>query len=244
MNTLLNEDCLVAMRKLIDSGVTVDAVLTDPPYGTTKCKWDAIVPLEPMWECLNRLIKPHGAIGLFANEPFTSLLIGSNLTGFKYRWDWDKKVPSGMCYAKYRPMQQTEDICIFTSSGEKTIYNKQMIKRDKPIVGGGMKDSDTSFANGFKALKKTYTHKNPTTLIQYCKIRRGSVHPTQKPVLLMEYLVKTYTNPGDTVLDFTMGSGTTGVACKHLGRSFVGIELDSKYFEIAKERIDNAEFSG
>lgn len=234
---LIQGDCLEEMDKLIAEGVKIDAIITDPPYGTTDCKWDSVIPFDAMWERINKLIKKNGAIVLFGSEPFTSCLICSNLNGFKYKWDWDKKIPSGMSYAKYRPMQQTEDICVFTSDGSKTIYNAQMVLREKPIKGGGMKDSDSAMTNGYKALKKTYKYKNPTTLIKFDKIRKGSVHPTQKPVELMEYLVKTYTNEGDTVLDFTMGSGSTGVACKNTNRRFIGIEQDDKYFKIAQERI-------
>ena len=135
MIRLINDDCLVAMDKLIEEGITVDAIITDPPYNTTACHWDKLIPFDEMWKRLNKLIKPNGAIVLFGSEPFTSLLISSNIKGFKYRWDWDKKIPSGMSYAKYRPMQQTEDICIFTKDGNKTIYNKQMTKRDK-LQGG------------------------------------------------------------------------------------------------------------
>ena len=234
---LYNGDCLEVMKGIPDG--SVDLVLTDPPYGTTACKWDTVIDLELMWEQLKRIIKPNGAIVMTASQPFTSVLVTSNLKGFKYCWQWDKKIPSGMSYARFRPMQQTEDICVFTRSGEKTIYNAQMILRDKPIKGGGMSKGETTNNQNLKALKKTYTHKNPTTLIQFDKIRKGSLHPTQKPVALMEYLIKTYTNEGETVLDFTMGSGTTGVACKNLNRKFIGIELDEKYFDIAKERIEN-----
>jgi len=239
---LYHGDCLEVMDRLIEQGVKVDAIITDPPYGITACKWDAIIPFDEMWDKLNKLIKQNSAIALFGNEPFTSLLISSNLKGFKYRWDWNKKIPSGMGSAKYRPMQQSEDICIFTSSGEKTIYNPQMVKRDKPIKSGG-NSIKTSVYNDFKCMgegkeyKKTYEYKNPVTLIEFDKIRRGGVHPTQKPIELMEYLIKTYTNEGDTVLDFTMGSGTTGLACKNLNRIFIGIELDEAYFKIAEERI-------
>lgn len=233
---LYNGDCLEVMKGIPDG--SVDLILTDPPYGTTACKWDTVIDLELMWEQLKRIIKPNGAIVMTASQPFTSVLVTSNLKGFKYCWQWDKKIPSGMSYARFRPMQQTEDICVFTRSGEKTIYNAQMILRDKPIKGGGMSKGETTNNQNLKALKKTYTHKNPTTLIQFDKIRKGSLHPTQKPVALMEYLVKTYTNEGETVLDFTMGSGTTGVACKNLNRNFIGIELDETYFNIAKERID------
>ena len=236
---LYQDDCLEVMDRLIKEGIKVDMVLTDPPYGTTACKWDSVIPFDKMWERLNKLIKPNGAIVLFGNEPFTSRLICSNLKGFKYRWDWNKKIPSGMSYAKYRPMQQIEDICIFTKNGEKTIYNPQMIKRDKPIKGGGMGESATAFTKSYKPLKKTYEYKNPTTLIEFDKIRKGALHPTQKPVDLLEYLIKTYTNEEDLVLDFTMGSGSAGVACLNTNRKFIGIELDEHYFDIAKDRLEN-----
>ena len=232
-------DCLEVMDELIKQNVKVDAIITDPPYGTTACKWDTVIPLDKMWIKINKLIKSNGAIALFGNEPFTSQLICSNLKGFKYRWDWNKKIPSGMSYAKYRPMQQTEDICVFTKNGERTVYNPQMIKRDKPIKGGGMGESATAFTKSYKPLKKTYEYKNPTTLIEFDKIRRGSLHPTQKPVDLLEYLIKTYTNEGNLILDFTMGSGSTGVACLNTNRKFIGIELDEKYFNIAKNRLEN-----
>ena len=228
------------MDKLIEEGIKVDMILTDPPYGTTACKWDAVIPFEPMWERVNKLIKPNGAILLFGSEPFTSRLVCSNLKGFKYRWDWNKKIPSGMSYAKYRPMQQTEDICVFTKNREKTIYNPQMTKRDKPIKSGGTKHSETSpIKEKYKNFKKTYGYKNPTTLSEFDKIRRGSLHPTQKPVDLLEYLIKTYTNEGDLILDFTMGSGSTGVACLNTNRKFIGIELNEKYFNTAKNRLEN-----
>lgn len=225
------------MKNIPDKNV--DMILCDLPYGTTACKWDIIIPFEPLWEQYNRVIKDNGAIVLFCNEPFTSTLICSNLKGFKYRWDWNKKIPSGMSYAKYRPMSQIEDIAIFTKNGKKTIYNPQMVKRNVPIKGGGMKNSDSAASNGYKPLKKTYSLKNPTTLLEFDKVRKGSKHPTQKPVALLEYLIKTYTNEGELVLDNCMGSGSTGVACKHLNRRFIGIELDKEYFEIAKNRIKN-----
>ena len=241
---LYKGDCLEMMDKLIEEGVKVDMILTDPPYGTTACKWDSVIPFDEMWERINKLIKPNGAVVLFGNEPFTSRLICSNLKGFKYRWDWNKKIPSGMGYAKYRPMQQTEDICVFTKNGEKTTYNPQMIKRDKPIKSGGnkLKDNTCSTLAGIdtsKEYKKTYEYKNPVTLIEFKKIRREAIHPTQKPVDLLEYLIKTYTNEEDLVLDFTMGSGSTGVACLNTNRKFIGIELDEKYFNIAKDRLEN-----
>jgi len=202
-NTLVHGDCLEVMKYIPDG--SIDLVLSDPPYGwlgTTACKWDSIIPLEPMWEQLKRIIKPNGAIVMTASQPFTTTLIASNMKAFKYCWVWDKKIPSGMSYARFRPMQQTEDICVFTSNGEKAMYNAQMVLRDKPIKGGGMSKGETTNNQNLKALKKTYTHKNPITLIQFDKVRKGSLHPTQKPVALMEYLIKTYTNEGETVLDF------------------------------------------
>ena len=234
--TLLFGDCLERMKEIPDG--SVDLILTDPPYGTISCKWDNVINFDLMWIELKRIIKPNGAIVLFGNEPFTSLLITSNLKGFKYRLDWNKKIPSGMSYAKYRPMQQTEDICVFTSKGEKSVYHPQMVKREKPIKSGGMKNSDSAATNGYKPLNKTYEFKNPVTLIEFDKIRKGSLHPTQKPVPLLEYLIKTYTNENETVLDFTFGSGSTGVACLNTNRKFFGIEMEEGYFNIAVERIN------
>lgn len=246
MIDLRQGDCLELMKDIPDE--SIDMILCDLPYGTTACKWDTVIPFEPLWEQYNRIIKPNGAIALFGNEPFTSRLICSNLKGFKYRMDWNKKIPSGMGYAKYRPMQQTEDIAIFTKKGEKTKYFPQMIKRDKPIKSGGNTKQAGAYS-GFKCMgegkeyKKTYEFKNPVTLIEFDKIRKGALHPTQKPVPLLEYLIKTYTSEGDVVLDNCMGSGSTGVACKNLNRNFIGIELNEEYFEIASNRIKEADGS-
>lgn len=237
---LYKGDCLEVMDVLIAMGVKVDAIITDPPYGTTACKWDSVIPFEDMWKRLKLLRKDNTPIVLFGSEPFSSYLRLSNIKEFKYDWIWDKKIPSGMSYARFQPMRQTENISVFYNN--KINFNPQMIKREKPIKSGGMGKSDSAMTNSYKPLNKIYNYKNPVTLIQFDKIRQGSIHPTQKPVALMEYLIKTYTNEGDTVLDFTMGSGTTGVACKRLNRNFIGIELDDNYFNIAKERInaDNA----
>ena len=193
-----------------------------------------------MWERYNRIIKDNGAIVLFGNQPFTTALISSNIQGFKYSFVWDKKIPSGMNYCKYRVMQQTEDICVFSFRGNRTKYYPQLIKREKAIKGGGMKQSESAATKGFKALKRTYEYKQPTNLLSCQKIRQGSLHPTQKPVELLEYLIKTYTNEGETVLDNCMGSGSTGVACVNTRRDFIGIELDEHYFDIAKKRIQDA----
>ena len=242
LNNIYNEDCLEGMKKIDDK--SVDMILCDLPYGTTACKWDTIIPFEPLWEQYQRVIKDNGAIVLFGNEPFTSMLICSNLKGFKYRWDWNKKIPSGMGYAKYRPMQQTEDIAVFTKNGEKTIYNPQMTKREKPIKSGG-NTIQAGVYSGFKCMgegkeyKKTYDYKNPVTLIEFDKIRKGSLHPTQKPVSLLEYLIKTYTNESEIILDNCMGSGSTAIACINTNRNYIGFELDSTYCGIANERIQN-----
>lgn len=232
---LYKGDCLEVMKSIPDG--SIDAIITDPPYGTTACKWDSVIPFEPMWEQLNRIIKPNGAIVLFGSEPFSSALRMSNIKNYKYDWIWDKKIPSGMSYARFQPMRRNEQISVFCDG--KTKYNPQMTLRDKPIKSGGVKHSETApIANKSKDFKKTYTHKNPTNILVFDKIRRGSVHPTQKPVALMEYLIKTYTNENETVLDFTMGSGSTGVAAKNLNRNFIGIEQDENYFKIAEDRIN------
>lgn len=237
MSFILHQgDCLELMKNIPDG--SVDLVLTDPPYGTTACKWDSVIPFEPMWEQLNRIIKPNGAICLFGSEPFSSALRMSNIKHFKYDWIWDKKIPSGMSYARFQPMRQTENISVFCNG--KSVYNPQMVKRDKPIKGGGMSKGETTNNQKLIALHKTYDYKNPTNLIAFDKIRKGSLHPTEKPVALLEYLIRTYTNEGETVLDFTMGSGSTGVACMNTKRCFIGIELQQEYYDIAENRIIKA----
>ena len=236
--SLLFGDCLERMKEIPDG--SVDMVLTDPPYGTTACKWDSIIPLEPMWEQLKRIIKPNGAIVLFGQEPFSSALRMSNIKQYKYDWIWDKKIPSGMCNAKIMPMKQSELISIFING--KNFYYPIMEERPKPLKGGKIYGNSLSAGNGgLKSIDvKVYTHKYPTTHLVFDKIRKGSLHPTQKPVPLLEYLIKTYTQYGETVLDFTMGSGSTGVACLNTNRKFLGVEMDEGYFDIAKDRIEKA----
>jgi len=237
---LMLGDCLEKMACLEDD--SIDMVCVDPPYGTTACKWDSIIPLKPMWEQLLRLIKPSGAMLFMSSQPFTTTLISSNLKLFKYEWIWDKHIPRGFQTAKYKPMVKHETVLVFGEGRVK--YNPQMVLRDKPVRVknyskrkvssnsiGKYNDKDKSF---------TYTHKNPVSIITDCWMANGGkVHPTQKPVSLMEYLIKTYTDEGDTVLDFAMGSGTTGIACVNLGRKFVGIESDPEYFNIARDRIES-----
>lgn len=229
MNLMLG-DCLERMEEIPDN--SVDAVVADPPYGTTRCKWDSIIPFEPMWKQLKRVSK--GAIVLFGSQPFTSALIMSNPKMFKYEWVWNKITARGHLVAKVRPMAQHENILVFGKG--RILYNPQMIKRDKPVKGKEYKR--TSIMGGKSSgYCKTYTHCYPKT-IQTFKVDKRLGHPTQKPLALMEYLVRTYTNECGTVLDFAMGSGTTGVACKNLNRDFIGIELDEKYFDMAKKRIE------
>jgi len=234
---LIFGDCLEKMGEIPDG--SVDMVLADPPYGTTACKWDSVIPLGPMWEQLKRLIKPNGAIVMTASQPFTTVLAHSNIEMFKYCWVWDKHIPRGMQIAKFRPMQKHEDVLVFGQG--KTAYFPIMTKRDKPVKVKNYGKSKSSPLAHNDGEYRVYTHKGPDSIIVGCwEANKGKVHPTQKPVTLMEYLIKTYTNEGETVLDFAMGSGTTGVACINTGRKFIGIELDSDYFEMAQKRIGEA----
>jgi site-specific DNA-methyltransferase (adenine-specific) len=218
-------------------------ILADPPYGTTACKWDVVIPLEPMWEQLKRVIKPNGAIVLFGSEPFSSALRMSNIKQYKYDWVWEKAVGSNFAVAKYQPLKEHENIIIFSlnkhsyypikeprkGSGAKRLKNE--------YKSNGTKTEVTGMTSNRKG--KKYDELKYPSSVQYFNNRdkyRG-LHPTQKPVALMEYLIKTYTNEGETVLDFVMGSGTTGIACKNTGRKFIGIEKDAGYFEIAKQRL-------
>lgn len=238
---LMQGDCLERMKEIPDG--SVDMVLTDPPYGTTACKWDSIIPLEPTWEQLKRVIKPNGAIVMTAAQPFTTTLIASNMKMFKYCWVWDKKLPRGHLNAKRQPLRRFEDVAVFY--GKQTTYNPQKTTGHKRKVARTVyeKSGDGSQVYGAERRDTFYdsTERYPTGIIEISNAdQRGKTHPTQKPVPLMEYLIKTYTNEGETVLDFTMGSGTTGVACINTGRKFIGIELDQGYFDIAKQRIENA----
>jgi len=230
MIQLIQGDCLTEMQK-IKSG-SVDAIITDPPYGTTACKWDSVIDFDLMWEQLNRIIKPNGAIVLFGSEPFSSALRMSNIKNYKYDWKWNKVIPTNFLNAKRQPMRLFEDIMVFNTKA----YYPIMLKRDKPIKGYATKSSTNSDIK-LDETTRVYTHKYPTNKIVLKKLK-GGIHPTQKPVALMEYLIKTYTNENETVLDFTMGSGSTGVAAKNLNRSFIGIEQDPNYFKIAEERIN------
>jgi site-specific DNA-methyltransferase (adenine-specific) len=248
MINLMHGDCLEMMKQIPDG--SVDMVLTDPPYGTTACSWDAVIPLEPMWEQVRRVLTPTGNVVFTAAQPFSSVLVSGAFDIFKHASVWVKNRPTGPQHAKNRPMSKHEDVLVFSkgkmghaiqlgnsrmtynpigvsSAGLKTVTAKgshSSITGPRPNQVGRVYEAQTGF---------------PHTVLFFDK-EESHYHPTQKPVALMEYLIKTYTNEGETVLDFTMGSGTTGVAAKNLNRSFIGIELDETYFNIAKERIENS----
>lgn len=233
--TLLFGDCLEVMKSIPD--LSVDMVMTDPPYGTTKCKWDSVIPLEPMWEQLKRIVKPNCAIVMTANQPFTTTLIASNMVMFKHCWVWDKKKGGNIQSLKWQPYRVHEDVVVFSIGAAKYYPIKTPQKERKG------KTYSTGEANNIAHYGdlRTYKDKHPKSIIEISNAnQKGKVHPTQKPVALMEYLIKTYTNELETVLDFTMGSGTTGVACINTNRRFIGIENDEKYFEIASNRINEA----
>ncbi|WP_373033886.1 site-specific DNA-methyltransferase [Sulfurovum sp.] len=236
--TLLLGDCLEVMNQIPDG--SIDMVLADPPYGTTACKWDSVIDLTLMWEQLKRMIKPNGVIVMTACQPFTTTLIASNMKMFKYCWVWNKRIGSNFASASRMPLKIVEDIVVF--GGGK--YYPQKVKGKLRMKGGGKQFVGVYGDNNKDKVAEPYLSDeyHPTNIIDISNAaRKGKKHPTQKPVALMEYLVKTYTTEGETVLDFTMGSGTTGVACANLGRDFVGIELDEGYFGIAKQRIQAVE---
>jgi site-specific DNA-methyltransferase (adenine-specific) len=230
-------DCLVVMKSISDK--SIDAIICDLPYGTTACKWDSVIPFEPLWVQYKRIIKDNGAIVLTASQPFTTALIASNIENFRHSWVWDKGVAASFALCNKQPMKVHEDILVF--SNKLANYYPIMTLKDKPLT---VKHNDKKFETAplAKRFDKpiTYTHSYPRSILDIStrKEQRGKVHPTQKPLALMEYLVKTYTNQGNTVLDNCMGSGTTGIACKNLNRNFIGIEKDPNYFEIAKNRIN------
>jgi len=228
-NTLVNDDCLNAMKFIPDKSISL--ILTDPPYGTTACKWDSIIPLEPMWEQLKRVIKPNGAIVLHASQPFTSILGDSNIKDLRYSWVWEKSAATGHLNAKRMPMKNAEDVLVFYK--KQPTYNPQGLIDCNKIVRRG----NNGDCYGDSGKENLQTKTNYPRTIQKFKSEGKTVHPTQKPIKLMEYLIKTYTNEGETVLDFCMGSGSTGCAAKSLNRDFIGIELDQNYFDIAKKRI-------
>ncbi len=246
LGVLLKGDCLEILPHL----EPVDMTLTDPPYGTTACSWDSVIPFEPMWEQLKRITKKNGAIALFGSQPFASALVMSNLKMFKHEWVWYKSKPSGVAF-KTQPMRNHENVLVFAQG--KTMFNaikeeregftEGSIKRfsSGENLGSYRNHGNSTTGMGKTKLKKISKLRNPTTIKKFASVpnRLGTFHPTQKPVDWMEYLIKTYTNEGDTVLDFTIGSGTTAVACERLNRRWIGIEIEEKYCEIAAKRIEN-----
>ena len=238
---LMQGECLKIMDNLVSDGTKVDAVITDPPYGTTACKWDSIIPFDEMWERLNKLIKPNGAIVLFGSEPFSSALRMSNIKNYKYDWIWDKKLAGNGILAKHQPLKIHELIHIFSSKGRATYLPQKTKGKLRKKMTANLKVSELNNGDGVKRAKETFNDEYYPKSIQEFSLagyRRGRLHPTQKPVALMEYLIKTYTNENETVLDFTMGSGSTGVSCVLTNRNFIGIELDENYFKIAEKRIN------
>jgi len=235
LNSLYNMDCLEGMNFIPDG--SIDMILCDLPYGTTACKWDTIIPFEPLWQQYNRIIKDNGAIILFGSEPFTSLLITSNLKIFKYNWIWKKTKATGFFDAKRRPLNDYETISVFYKSPP--TYNPQMVVADKVYNRGAVKRKKSDcygeerdfiqVESGFRYPKRIIEFGNANT--------RGVVHPTQKPVELCEYLIKTYTNEGELVLDNCIGSGTTAIACINTNRNFIGFEMDKTYYDLADKRI-------
>ena len=232
-------DCLELMKEIPDK--SIDMILCDLPYGTTACKWDSVIPFEPLWEQYNRVIKDNGAIVLFGSEPFSTELRHSNLKMYKYDWVWNKKKAGNIFLAKYQPMKIHENIMVFGKG--KVNYFPIMIPREKIKKSKNYGTGETMGGNRVKEDKVyTYTKKNPISILEFSNaVQKGKVHPTQKPVALLEYLIKTYTNEGDVVLDNCMGSGSTGVACINTNRNFIGYELDEHYFQIAKERLEQHE---
>ena len=233
---LINGDCIEEMAKIKDN--SIDLILTDPPFGTTECKWDEIIPLDAMWEQLNRIAKNNTAIILFSQLSFTITLGASNLKNLKYEWIWEKDFGTGFLNAKKMPLKAHENILVFYKN--LPTYNPQMRTGYKPYVS---KQSSSSSVYNKQILVTTVNTdgtRYPLDVIKYNRAKK-TVHPTQKPIDLLEYFIKTYSNAGDTVLDFTMGSGTTGCAAVNTGRNFIGIEKDKKYFEIAQKRIEEAQ---
>ena len=233
MIQLIQGDCLTEMQKI--ESCSVDAIITDPPYGTTACKWDSVIDFGLMWGQLNRVIKPNGAIVLFGSEPFSSALRMSNIKNYKYDWIWRKPKGTGHLNVKRMPMNDVETICVFYM--KQCFYNPQFIE-GKPYKAKSGKSSFDGYGKDNRKGNDNKGKRYPKRVLEFNVVERNTLHPTQKPIALMEYLIKTYTNENETVLDFTMGSGSTGVAAKNLNRSFIGIEQDPKYFKIAEERIN------
>ena len=240
MIRLLQGDCLELMKNIPDK--SIDMILCDLPYGITACKWDNVIPFEPLWELYKRIIKPNGAICLFGREPFSTALRASNLRMYRYDWIWAKTVASNFVMCKKQPLKKHEIISVFYY--KQPTYNPQFeIGKPYNDARKGNYRKNISVGDGNKLIR-TPIHNSgtryPSSVLKFSNRNNRNVHPIQKPVPLLEYLIKTYTNEGDTVLDNCMGSGSTGVACVNLNRNFIGMELKQEYFNIATERINDA----
>ena len=236
---LIHGDCLEEMKNIPDK--SIDMILCDLPYGTTQNKWDSVIPLEPLWEQYKRIIKDNGAIVLFAQTPFDKVLGASNLKMLKYEWIWEKQQGTGFLNAKKMPLKKHENILVFYK--KLPIYNPQMIGNEIRTIKRNKNGKTTDNYGKFTYDEQsTYVGRYPTSILSFDR-DKNKLHPTQKPVPLLEYLIKTYTNEGEIILDNTMGSGSTGVACINTNRKFIGIELEEKYFNIAKTRIEEAQNS-
>ena len=241
---IINDDCLAAMCRINDG--SVDMILCDLPYGTTACKWDTVIPLEPLWAHYKRVIKPNGAIVLFGSQPFSSKLGASNIGMLKYSWVWEKSRATGHLNAKKMPMKSVEDILVYYKN--KPTFNPQgLVSVQKTMINSksdslrSRENATSTVSGGIKHIEYVQHFTSYPRQVLRFKSEGAPVHSTQKPVALCEYLIRTYTNEGETVLDNCMGSGTTGIAAMNAGRKFIGIEKDQKYFEIARNRIDGHE---
>ena len=235
---LLHGDCLERMKEIPDG--SVDMILTDPPYGTTNCRWDSVIPLDDMWKQLRRIIKPNGATVLFSAQPFTTTLISSNIKKFKYCMVWKKSKCGSPLTARYKPLTKHEDLCVFALHNTLNYYPQ--MQEGKPYKRKFTEHKTNNHGFGIKGVEHTNEGtRHPSTVLDFPQQwrRQDQIHPTQKPVELLEHLIKSHTNENETVLDFTFGSCSTGIACLNTNRKFIGIELDNDYFDIGAERMRN-----
>lgn len=236
----------MGMQRIPDS--SIDMILCDLPYGTTACKWDSVIPFEPLWVQYKRITRPNAAIVLTASQPFTTRLIGSNFEAFKYCWVWDKVGKGDIFNAKNKPLKQHEDVCVFSTGATANGSNRRMPYFPQGVEAGNRKGTSNRREGAFRGLRPSHKEayscqgsRYPSSILIFSNAsRKGGIHPTQKPVALFEYLIRTYTNEGETVLDNCMGSGTTAMACINTGRHYVGFEKDPEYFNASVARVQRA----